>query len=74
MCLAQVDETVSSLKRQVRDVQALQSTARNVARLQKEVQRLNEEIESLVNELSASGSTKTVDDVQTELDEISAQM
>ncbi len=35
---------------------------------------MNEETESLVNELAASGSTKTVDEVQTELDEISTQM
>jgi DNA repair protein RAD50 len=45
-----------------------------VSRNQTEIERLKTEIANLEEELSATGSAKTADDVQTELDALSNEM
>ncbi|KAK0201991.1 hypothetical protein DFS33DRAFT_1037614 [Desarmillaria ectypa] len=68
------DQELAVVKKQIKDIQGLQITARNVSRLQKEIQRAEEEVESYEKELAATGSTKTMRDVQNELDEISTKI
>ncbi len=48
--------------------------AAHVSRTQKDVERLKQEIANIEADLSATGSTKTADDVQEELDALSAEM
>ena len=48
--------------------------ASHVARTQKELTRLKQEIVNIEKDLSVTGSIKTADDVQLELDELSDKM
>jgi DNA repair protein RAD50 len=48
--------------------------AGHVSRTEKEVRRLTQEISNLEQDLSVTGSIKTADDVQTELEELSGDM
>jgi DNA repair protein RAD50 len=48
--------------------------ATHVSRTQKELDRLKNEIATIEHDLSATGSTKTADDVQAELDTLSGNM
>ncbi len=48
--------------------------ASHVSRTQKDLERLKLEIASIERDLSETGSTKTADDVQEELDVLSAEM
>lgn len=46
----------------------------NITKTQKDIARLSDEITSLESDLSRTGSMKTADDVQAELDEVAGQM
>jgi DNA repair protein RAD50 len=48
--------------------------ATNVARTQKETDRLRDEISSLESELKSTGSTKTADEVEAELDAVAGDL
>jgi phage shock protein A len=74
MIFGQATEKLEGLKRELKDIQTLKQQAAHVSRSQKEVERLQHEIASIEEELKATGSTRTADDVQEELDEISAKM
>ncbi len=65
---------LNDIKRELKDLHALKEYANNVSRLQKEIERLNGDIKFLESELMSTGSTKTADDVQAEIDAISADM
>ncbi|KAJ6613278.1 P-loop containing nucleoside triphosphate hydrolase protein [Mycena sp. CBHHK59/15] len=67
-------EKIEDVKRDLRDIRTLKSYAQTVSRLQWELKRANENVAGIENQLSSTGSTKTVDDVQTELDELSAEI
>lgn len=62
------------MKKDVRDIATLKQHATAITKNQSEIARLRSEIANLEEELSASGSTKTADDVQTELDALSNEM
>ena len=59
-------EKIEDFKRDLRDIRTLKTHAQNVSRLQKELRRANEEVADAEKQLSATGSTKTLDDVQNE--------
>lgn len=65
---------LNDIKRELKDLHALKEYANNVSRLQKEIERLNGDIKFLESELMSTGSTKTADDVQAEIDAVSADM
>ncbi|KAJ8080582.1 DNA repair protein rad50 [Marasmius tenuissimus] len=67
-------EKVRVLKKQQRDVQSLSDSAKTVERLHKDVEKLQVDIDSSEKELSATGTTRTPDDVQTEIDQVSAEI
>ncbi|KAJ7250863.1 AAA domain-containing protein [Mycena haematopus] len=69
-----LSEKVEDLKRDLRDIRSLKSPAQTVSRLQKEVKRAKDDIADIEQQLSATGSTKTLDDVQNELDELLADI
>lgn len=52
----------------------MKQLANNVSRMQKEIKRLKDEISMLENDLSHTGSTKTIEDLQTEIEAISGEM
>lgn len=72
--MAQASERVNALKKQLKEISALKQHAAHVARTHKEIGRLQEEIANLESELSSTGSSKTADDVQIELDTLATEM
>ena len=58
----------------MKDIAALRQQANSVSQLQKDTERLKREITTIESELMVTGSTKTADDLQEELDTISNQM
>lgn len=70
----QASEKLDKLKRQLKDLSSLKQHAIHVTKTQKEIERLGEDIASLETELSRTGSAKTADEVQTELDEVANKM
>ena len=72
--MVKISEELKASKAQLRDLQSLKTHAALVTRAHRDVERLTKEIGDLETELQSSGSTRTPDDVQTEVDEVSAKM
>ena len=70
----QAQEKADKVAREVKDIAALRQQANSVSQLQKDTERLKREITTIESELMVTGSTKTADDLQEELDTISNQM
>jgi DNA repair protein RAD50 len=70
----QIGEKLETIKRQLNDISSLKVHAATVTRLQSEIDRAKHDIDDLETSLSSSGSTKTADDVQNELTELSGEM
>lgn len=58
----------------LKELDSLKMVANNVDRLSKEVKVLQDQIANLEADLLATGSAKTVDDVQQDLDDLDNQM
>jgi DNA repair protein RAD50 len=72
--LRQADERLQALKKELKELLSLRQHAVNISRLHNECQDLRKEISNVENSLAATGSKKTADDVQQELDELSAEL
>jgi len=70
----QISEKLEVINVQLRDILTLKQQASNIGRLQKEMERAKQEISQLENNLLSTGSTKTADDVQNDLGQITEQM
>ena len=70
----QAAQKVNDIKKDIRDVATLKQHAAAITKNQSEIGRLKTEIANLDEELRSSGSSKTADDVQTELDGLSNEM
>lgn len=57
-------------KKDIKDISIMKQHASQVSRNQRDIERLKQEISEIETNLSATGSTKTADDVQLELDTI----
>jgi hypothetical protein len=62
------------MKKLLKDISSMKQHAGHVTRTQLEANRLQDEISNLETELLATGSTKTADDVQAELDALASDM
>ncbi|KAJ6559188.1 hypothetical protein DFH09DRAFT_921753 [Mycena vulgaris] len=69
-----VSDKIEDIKRDLRDMRILKNHAQTVSRLQRELKRTSEIVANIEKELSTTGSTKTIDDVQNELDELLAEI
>ncbi|KAF7288559.1 AAA-23 domain-containing protein [Mycena chlorophos] len=67
-------EQVEDIKRSIGDLQALKTQAQTISRLQQEIKRANENIAAYEDQLSVTGSVKTADDIQAELDEVTSNI
>ena len=67
-------EQLEAISAQIRDILTLRQQANNIGRLQKEIERTKRETSQLESNLMATGSTKTADDVQHELSQLTEQM
>lgn len=67
-------EELEAIRRQQKDLAMLKQYATNISRLLKDIEVLNREITALEAELAATGTTKSPEDVQREIDEISSEV
>ncbi|KAI0771249.1 hypothetical protein BD413DRAFT_604552 [Trametes elegans] len=65
---------LSEVTRDLKEIAAMQQHAASVSKAQKDIARLKQEITALENDLLASGTAKTADEVQAELDKVSADL
>ncbi|KAG0697633.1 P-loop containing nucleoside triphosphate hydrolase protein [Suillus ampliporus] len=70
----QAAQRLTDLKKDIREVVSLKQSASTVSRNQSDTERLKSEIRNLEAELAATGSVKTGDDVQRELDVLSNEI
>lgn len=70
----QAADRLNDLKKEIKEVSSLKQSASTVSRNQSETERLKTEIGNLETELAATGTVKTGDDVQSELDVLSNEM
>ena len=70
----QVSEKLEAINRQLKDIQILKQQAANIGRLQKEIERAKQEVSQLESSLLATGSTKTAEDVQNEISQLTAEL
>ena len=72
--MLQADEKLQALKKELRDLVSLRQHAVNLSRLHNDCNNLRKEISDAESSLAATGSKKTADDVQQELDQLSAEL
>ena len=70
----QAQEKADKVSRELKEIAALRQQAGSVSQLQKDIERLKREISTIESELMVTGSAKTADDLQEELDTLSNQM
>ncbi|KAI0269907.1 hypothetical protein BC834DRAFT_819813 [Gloeopeniophorella convolvens] len=70
----EASDRLQTLKKELKDLVALRQHASNVSRLHGDCKDLKREISTIENTLAATGSKKTADDVQQELDDLSAEL
>ncbi|KAH8998513.1 hypothetical protein EDB92DRAFT_1835583 [Lactarius akahatsu] len=68
------DVKLQALKKELRDLASLRQHAVNVSRLHNDCNELRREISNVENSLAVTGTKKTADDVQQELDQLSAEL
>ncbi|KAN0123479.1 P-loop containing nucleoside triphosphate hydrolase protein [Russula decolorans] len=68
------NDKLQVLKRELKELVSLRQHATNVSRLHSDCKDLRKEISNVENSLAVTGSKKTADDVQQELDELSAAL
>jgi DNA repair protein RAD50 len=74
ICMWQANDKLQVLKRELKELVSLRQHAVNVSRLHSDCKDLRKEISNVENSLAVTGSKKTADDVQQELDELSAAL
>jgi DNA repair protein RAD50 len=65
---------VNDVKKELKDISMMKQHASAVSKALKDVERLLQEISNLETDLEATGSIKTADDVQQELNDLSSQL
>ncbi|WVQ73482.1 hypothetical protein IAR50_003054 [Cryptococcus sp. DSM 104548] len=70
----QAKDNLQRIKKDIKDLQSLKSAGMVINRLHNEALELREAVEKLKRELESSGSMKTVDEVQKEIDTISYEI
>ena len=64
---------ISHVKAEAQSAQNLRRRAEEIVRLEKELAVIDARVEELTQELSYSGSTKTVEEVQLEIDNLQTE-
>ena len=74
MTFFQAQERLDELRRELKELSILKQQASNSVKLNSDVNRLKEEIARLEEDLSSTGSVKTADSVQEELEALGSQL
>lgn len=67
-------EKVDDVRRQLKDIAILKEHAKTISRLQREIERAEHEAKDIQEDLSTTGSTRTADEVQEELDTLQGNL
>lgn len=70
----QLADQLESSKQLIRSLGTLKVSVGTISRLRKEIERAESEVNDLETELSLTGSTKTVEDVQNELNNLTSEL
>lgn len=70
----QVTEKLGFVARDLKQLHSLKDLSNTIGRLQKEADKASQEVDQLERSLSTTGSTKTIDDVQNELNRVTSDM
>ena len=74
MTFFQAQERLEELRRELKELSILKQQASNSVKLNSDVNRLKEEIARLEEDLTSTGSVKTADSVQEELEALGSQL
>ncbi|KAG6878083.1 hypothetical protein C0993_012410 [Termitomyces sp. T159_Od127] len=67
-------DNLDALKRELKEIGVLKEHVKTITRLRSEVSRAKDDVVSYETELQASGSVKTADDVQRDLDDVTTEL
>lgn len=70
----QATQRVGELRSALRELESLKGVANDVNRMMSETQDLKHDVENLERQLESSGSARTADDVQAELQQLGSTM
>ena len=65
---------MDAIKRELKEIGVLKEHVKTITRLRGEVSRAKDDVTNYETELQASGSVKTADDVQRDLDDVTAEL
>ena len=65
---------LDDVKRDLKDLALMKQHATNVSKLVKDIERIGQEVKNLETDLEATGSSRTAEDVQSLLNEVSTNL
>lgn len=65
---------LNEVKREFKDLSLMKQHSASVSRAIKDIERITQEVKNLKTDLEATGSSRTADDVQNQLNEVSANL
>ena len=72
--LLQALAKLNEVKKELKDLASMKHHSANVSKATKDIERISQEVKNLETDLEATGSTRTADDVQNQLNEVSANL
>ncbi|KAF9783547.1 AAA domain-containing protein [Thelephora terrestris] len=65
---------LNDVKRELKDLASMKNHSANVSKATKDIERISQEVKNLETDLEATGSSRTADDVQNQLNEVTANL
>ena len=65
---------LNEVKKELKDLALMKQHSSNMSKAIKDIERISQEVKNLETDLEATGSSRTADDVQNQLNEVSANL
>ena len=65
---------LNEIKKELKDLGLMKQHSASVSKVSKDIERITQEVKNLETDLEATGSSRTADDVQTQLNEVTANL
>lgn len=72
--LPQALARLNEVKKELKDLALMKQHSASVSKTIRDIERIGQEVKNLETDLEATGSSRTADDVQNQLNEVSANM
>ena len=72
--LPQALAKLNNVKKELKDLALMKQHATSVSKIIKDIERVGQEVKNLETDLEATGSTRTAEDVQSQLNDVSANL